>query len=383
MPNCTLQACLPPKNISAKVLLCVALLGPGTVLAQWKKLDIHTTINMRAVHTVSSNTCWIGGSKGTVLKTTNGGNSWSTFKITGADSLDFRDIYAFDKQTAIAMSAGLAEEGKARIYRTENGGEAWSVVYQTTQSGVFLDGIDFWDKNKGICVGDPTEGHLFVITTQDGGKTWSELPLNKRPLTEAGEACFAASGTSVLATGKGDAFVGTGGGKMARVFRSEDYGQTWQVSSTPLPAGPTSGIFGLRFWSKKNGMAVGGDYKRTTDSTQNVLLTGDGGITWQLTSMTKPAGLKECVDIYHKTNATWNGDTQIRADNYALIATGPSGNSVSLDRGKSWQVLGKEPFHAISFAGNVGYAVGAKGLIGKINKVSTKKRKKKLVLIDQ
>jgi hypothetical protein len=137
---------------------------------------------------------------------------------------------------------------------------------------------------------------------------------------------------------------------------------------------PYQWYFRIRFWSKKNGIAVGGDYKRTTHSTQNVLTTEDGGVTWKLISMTKPAGLKECIDVYHKTNATWNGDTQIRSDNYALISTGPSGSSFSLDWGKTWSVLGTDGFHAVSFAGNVGYGVGANGLIGKIEKISLPKK---------
>ncbi|KAA6440966.1 oxidoreductase [Dyadobacter flavalbus] len=364
--------------------MLLVLFLPWPVTAQWKVLDVKTKINMRAVHAVSPSICWIGGSNGTILKTTDAGHTWLTYKVSGADSMDFRDIHAFDKQNAIAMSAGESEKGKAKIFRTEDGGESWSLVYQTTQNGVFLDGIDFWDKNRGICLGDPVEGKLFILVTEDGGESWTALPLEKRPATLPGEACFAASGTSILTAGKSSVYIGTGGGKMARVFRSEDYGQTWQVSETPLPAGPTSGIFGLRFWSKKNGMAVGGDYKRTTDSTRNVLITNDGGITWELqNSMTKPAGLKECVDIYHKTNATWNGDTQIRSDNYALVASGPSGSSFSLDRGKTWRLLGKEGFHALSFAGNVGYAVGANGLIGKIDLISTKNKKRKLVVVEE
>jgi photosystem II stability/assembly factor-like uncharacterized protein len=365
------------------ILITIFLSIPEIASGQWNILNINTKINMRAVHAISPTICWIGGTGGTVLKTVNGGKSWTTYKVPGADSLDFRDIHAFDKQTAVAMSAGLAEADKAKIYRTEDGGASWVLVYQSTQNGVFLDGIDFWDSNKGFCMGDPVQGKLFILTTQDGGKSWQELPAEKRPATEPGEASFAASGTSILATGKSNVYVGTGGGKKARVFRSEDYGQSWEVSATPLPGGPTSGIFGLRFWSKKNGMAVGGDYKRTTDSTQNVLTTEDGGVTWKLISMTKPAGLKECIDVYHRTNAIWNGDTQIRSDNYALIATGPSGSSFSLDWGKTWSVLGTDGFHAVSFAGNVGYGVGANGLIGKIQKIPTKKRKRKLVLVDQ
>ncbi|MCF2506359.1 YCF48-related protein [Dyadobacter sp. CY107] len=365
-----------------RLALIVALIAPQLVSAQWKVIDIKTTIHMRAVHAVSPTTCWIGGSRGTVLKTVNGGKKWLTSKVSGADSLDFRDIHAFSKDVAIAMSAGEAQKDKAKIYRTEDGGLSWLLVYQTTQNGVFLDGIDFWDKNKGICLGDPINGRLFILTTDDGGKSWQELPFEKRPVAEPGEACFAASGTSIIATGKNKAFIGTGGSKMARVFRSEDYGMTWDVSSTPLPAGPTSGIFGLRFWSKKNGIAVGGDYKKTTDSTQNVLITKDGGVTWTLAGMTKPAGLKESVTLYHKTDAVWTGDSEIRSDDYALISSGPSGSSFSENWGKTWHELGKEGFHAMSFAGNVGYGVGANGLIGKIEKFS-KKKKRKLVLVEQ
>jgi photosystem II stability/assembly factor-like uncharacterized protein len=352
-------------------------------MAQWKVINIKTSIHMRAVHAISPTTCWIGGSGGTVLKTVNGGKKWLTSKVSGADSLDFRDIHAFSKDVAIAMSAGEAQKDKAKIYRTEDGGLSWSLVYQTTQNGVFLDGIDFWDKNKGICLGDPIDGRLFIVTTDDGGKSWQELPFEKRPIAEPGEASFAASGTSILVAGKDKVYIGTGGCKVARVFRSEDFGRTWDVSATPLPAGPTSGIFGMRFWSKKSGIAVGGDYKKTTDSIQNVLITRDGGITWKLTGMTKPTGLKESVVLYHKTDATWTGETEIRSDDYALIASGPSGSSFSSDWGKTWRELGKEGFHAMSFAKNVGYGVGANGLIGKIEKFSTKKKKRKLVLVDQ
>ena len=374
-----------PLNIKnyKRLVWVVVLLAPQLVSAQWKVIDIKTTIHMRAVHAVSPTTCWIGGSRGTVLKTINGGKKWLTSKVSGGDSLDFRDIHAFSKDVAVAMSAGEAQKDKAKIYRTEDGGLSWSLVYQTTQNGVFLDGIDFWDKNKGICLGDPINGRLFILTTEDGGKSWQELPFEKRPVAEPGEACFAASGTSLLVAGKDKVYIGTGGSKKARVFRSEDFGRSWEVSATPLPAGPTSGIFGLRFWSKKSGIAVGGDYKKTTDSTQNVLVTRDGGITWELTGMTKPTGLKESVVLYHKTDAVWNGESELRSDDYALIASGPSGNSYSPDWGKTWRELGKEGFHAMSFAGNVGYGVGANGLIGKIEKFSTKKKKRKLVLVEQ
>ncbi|SEJ17869.1 Uncharacterized protein SAMN04487995_3631 [Dyadobacter koreensis] len=381
MPNPFFNAFFAAPRTFLLNFITVLLFSSTSAFSQWDIIDAKTKVSMRGVHTVTPTICWIGGSSGTVLRTNNGGKSWSAFKIPGADSLDFRDIHAFSKETAIAMSAGPAELNKGKIYRTENGGDTWNLVYQTTQTGVFLDGIDFWNKNQGICLGDPINGRLFVLTTEDGGKSWQELPMENRPEAQAGEACFAASGTSILAVGKDKAFIGTGGGKMARVFRSDDMGRHWQVSETPMPAGPTSGIFGLHFWSKKHGIAVGGDYKNTSDTTRNVLLTEDGGVTWKFGATTKPFGLKEAVALYHKRHSTWNGDGQIRSDDFALVAVGPSGSSSSTKQGKSWQSVGNEPFHAVSFAGNVGYAVGGSGLIAKIEKVSMKKKRKKLVFV--
>ena len=297
-------------------------------------------------------------------------------KVPQADSLDFRGIYGFDRETAVAMSAGVAEEGKARIYRTEDGGDSWQLVYQTTQKGVFLDGISFWNSKEGICFGDPVDGKFFILTTDDGGRTWQELPLENRPVSQEKEAAFAASNSSLITVGKHQAFIGTGGASMARVLRSEDNGHTWQASETPLPAGPSSGIFGLQFWSNKHGIAVGGDYKDVAKKSANVLLTRDGGITWQLSAAMVPSGLKEAVGLYHSQFVNYAGGQRPTRHRYRLVAVGASGSGYSTDFGKSWSLLGQEPFHATSFAGPTGYAVGGKGLIGKFEKFPKKGRKK-------
>jgi hypothetical protein len=278
-------------------------------------------------------------------------------QVAGADSLDFRDIHAFDALTAVTMSAGEAEQGKARIYRTEDGGQTWQIVYQTTQKGIFLDGLDFWDDRRGICFGDPVEGRFFILTTRDGGRSWHELPVADRPAAQPDEAAFAASGTSLISVGKKTAYIGTGGATVARILQTNNYGATWQSLSTRLPAGPSSGIFGLRFWSKKKGIAVGGDYRTFTVESPNVLITKDGGKSWQLTEGTRPPGLKESVGLYRQE--------PFGKRNVLLMAVGASGSGYSADQGRSWVPLDHHPFHAVSFAGNVGYAVGGKGLVGK------------------
>ncbi|MCY7351927.1 MAG: oxidoreductase [Cytophagaceae bacterium] len=337
-----------------KTFLCLAALTfwMSPVQAQWIQQNSGTEASFRAVGAVSDQVCWVGGSKGTILRTVNGGETWEPRPIPNAETLDFRDIHAFSVTTAVAMSAGEASEGKARIYRTTDGGQTWQLVFQTRQKGVFLDGLDFWDEKNGLCFSDPIDGKFYVLTTDDGGKTWQETPRQNFPPVLPGEAAFAASGTSIVALKNSQtAWIGTGGGHHARVFRTTDRGQSWQVSETPLPADASSGIFGIRFWSEKAGIAVGGDYKNEKDSTRNVLLTSDGGKTWRIGSAVKPGGLKESTALVG-TN---------------LLAVGPSGTSLSRNFGQTWQALDTSAFHAVSFAGTTGWAVGSNGAIARFD----------------
>ena len=319
--------------------------------AQWQKQVSNTEASFRSVCAVSDKIIWVGGSKGTFIKTIDGGKNWVATQVQGAESLDFRDVHAFDAQTAILMSAGEAEKGNAKIYRTEDGGKTWKIVYQTTQKGIFFDGIDFWDNQNGIVFSDPIDGKFVILKTKDGGKTWNPINSANIPENQKGEAAFAASGTSLVTFGKSQAYICTGGGEFARVFYTENQGENWSVVKTNMPASQVSGLFGLRFWDEQHGISVGGDYQEINKVIPNVLLTSDGGKTWKDASQTNPAGLKEGVSVYKKK---------------FLIAVGPSGTCYSKDFGKSWTVIDETAFHAISVSGDGVWAVGGKGVICKL-----------------
>jgi photosystem II stability/assembly factor-like uncharacterized protein len=332
--------------------ILIILIITFQVKAQWIKQASNTDANFRSVCAVSNKIVWIGGAKGTILRTIDGGKTWETNQVKGAETLDFRDVHAFDANTAILMSAGEAEKKNAKFYRTIDGGKSWEIVYQTTQKGIFFDGIDFWDEQNGIAFSDPIEGKFFIIRTKDGGKTW--LPVNPAniPSVQENEAAFAASGTSLITVGRKNAYICTGGGEFAQVYKTENQGENWSVVKTNMPAGKTNGLFGLRFWNDRYGIAVGGDYQEVTKPIPNVLLTSDGGKTWQDSPQTTPVGLKEGVGIYKQK---------------ILIAVGPSGTCYSKDFGKSWTEIDKTPFHAISISGDGVWAVGGKGIVCKLD----------------
>ena len=60
--------------------------------------------SLRGISVIDSLTACASGSNGTYLRTTDGGKSWTDGKVKGFETLDFRDIEAFDKNTAIIMS---------------------------------------------------------------------------------------------------------------------------------------------------------------------------------------------------------------------------------------------------------------------------------------
>jgi photosystem II stability/assembly factor-like uncharacterized protein len=240
--------------------------------------------------------------------------------IPDAAALDLRDVEAVSATTAYAMVAGA---DTARIYRTTDGGGHWTRQYDDTRKGVFLDAIAFWDGSRGIALGDPMDGRFLILRTEDGGAHWTELAAEAAPAALPGEAAFAASGTAVVAGPAGRAWIGTGGGAAARVFRSSDYGRTWVASDTPIPAGsPSAGIFSLAFRDTLQGVAVGGDYAHPRAARPNVAVTADGGRTWAL-------GDSAEATAYLSAVAYLPGGR-------ALVAVGTEGAFESADGGRTW-----------------------------------------------
>lgn len=311
---------------------------------------VSTTASFRSVSVPSPAVVWAGGTKGTFVRSVDGGQTWQVGNVPGAPDCDFRDVKAFDGQTAYLMSAGPAENGLARLYKTSDGGQTWALLYQTRQSGVFFDSMDFWDRQHGIVVSDPVAGRWFILTTDDGGRTWQQVPPQSLPPLQPNEAAFAASGTNLVVQGERNVWIASGGGAVGRVFRSADRGRTWAVSNTPILGGEMTGLVGMQFRDGRVGMVVGGTYKPTQQPASGAALTRDGGTTWQALTTLEPPGLKEAIAFL--------------PDNRVLLV-GPSGTGLSMDGGQRWQRRDEEAFHSVGCAGNTCYAVGANGRIGK------------------
>src|SRR5690348_13012179 len=93
------------------------LLAASVAHAQWQIQDSHSHAGLRGIHYVGRGAAWASGTGGTVLRTTNGGETWQKCALpTGGEALDFRAVQAFDANTAIVMSAGAGD--LSRLYKT-------------------------------------------------------------------------------------------------------------------------------------------------------------------------------------------------------------------------------------------------------------------------
>ena len=76
--------------------------------------------------------------------------------------------------------------------------------------------------------------------------------------------------------------------EQARVYRSEDWGQSWQVAATPIRSGPSAGIFALAFRDPRHGLAVGGDFATPTSAPDAAALTALARYTLRATAGQTP-----------------------------------------------------------------------------------------------
>ena len=330
------------KTIVSFILIVLAV-------PHWTVQTSGVTVRLRGVSAVSPQVAWASGAGSTVLRTVDGGKSWQKLTVT-SDALDFRDVDAINARTAYVLAIGNGPA--SRIYKTTDAGKTWTLQFKNADERAFLDAMSFWDANNGIVFGDSVNGQFYIMMTSDGGRIWSRLATTNLPPALENEGAFAASGTNIAVFGKTHAWIGTGAAAKARVLRTSDRGQTWQVADTPLNAGPSAGIFSIAFRDAKHGVIAGGDYRKEQEAVDNLAVTNDGGITWNLVKGL--SGFRSVVAYVPGTKT--------------LIAIGPSGGDYSTDDGQTWKPIEGPGFDTFSFASgqSIGWGAGANGAIGRL-----------------
>ncbi|HYJ80009.1 MAG TPA: hypothetical protein VEW03_10430 [Longimicrobiaceae bacterium] len=338
-----LAACAPAPGPPAPA-------GPPLLLTPQRS---GTTALLQAVSPVSDRVAWASGHRGTYVRTTDGGATWTAGTVPGADSLEFRDVHAVDERTAYLLSAGNGE--LSRIYKTTDAGRSWTRQFLNRDPRAFFDCFDFWDAQRGVAFSDAVEGRHVVLTTMDGGGSWVRVADAALPAALPGEGAFAASGTCVVARGAGEAWIGTGNSPRSRVLRTGDYGRSWTAVEVPIPAGEAAGIASLAFRDGRHGAALGGDIGDPAGRGDAVALTADGGRSW--TRGARPGF----------PGAVYGAAYAPGARTPVLAAVGPGGLEVSTDGARSWVRADTAAYWSVGFASpRAGWAVGPGGRITRL-----------------
>ena len=331
--------------------LVVALAPAQTPVVHWTPLQSGVTVRLRGISSASPQVAWASGGSGTVLRTIDGGDSWQSRPVPGADALDFRDIDAPDATTAVVTSAAPGDG--SRIYRTTDGGATWSLRYTAADPAMFLDALAFSDASHGVAFSDAVRGQFVILTTSDGGASWTRVPADRLPPALPNEGAFAASGTNVVARTDGYIWIAT---TASRVLHTADHGRTWRVTTTPVATGEATGIFSIGMRDARHGVVVGGVYTKESEATDNAAVTADGGVSWQRPTGRGLSGYRSAVASLSALGPR------------AWLAVGPTGSDTSVDDGQSWHAAGGAGYDAVSVApdGRTGFASGAGGRLARV-----------------
>jgi photosystem II stability/assembly factor-like uncharacterized protein len=311
----------------------------------------NTTQGLIAVSPVDANVVWASGRGGTYVVTTDGGATWRSGVVPGAEGLQFRDVEAKSAREAYLLSIGTGTD--SRIYHTDDGGATWQIQFTNQDPNGFYDCFAFFGNQRALVMGDAVAGRFPILRSNDG-RRWADIG-DRVPAAQDGEFAFASSGTCIATFGGNRAWFGTGGAPEARIYATGDGGNHWAFYNTPLRGSPSAGIFSVAFRDKSHGIIAGGDLDPAAPPFETNATTSDGGATWTLGGRA-PIG-------------TVFGVSYVKGAEPAVVATGPGGSAWSGDEGASWtQLAGQTGFWGVAFASpSSGWLVGVGGTITKIS----------------
>lgn len=326
----------------------------GVSSLSWDLLPTGSKQQFRGLSPVSDKIAYVSGTGGTVLLTTDGGDTWSSVGpvLSPEDqALEFRDIEAISASHVALLSIG--ESTSSRIYVTTDGAATWTQAFTNQEPTAFYDCIAFTSAQHGVAMSDPVDGKFRLTETNDGGATWTIVDPAGMPPARDGEFGFAASGTCLTAGVGERMYLASGGVDPGRVFRSGDGGHSWEATDTPVAGGAAAGVFSVRFRDAKHGIAVGGDYTAPNGTENTAAWSADGGATWKASSVF-PGG--------YRSGSAW-----VPGLCGVAIAVGTTGSDVTFDSGKTWATFDNGSFDAVQCPEpGVCWASGAAGRVAKL-----------------
>ncbi|MGE5436126.1 MAG: WD40/YVTN/BNR-like repeat-containing protein, partial [Syntrophothermus sp.] len=242
----------------------------------------------KVVYTDAYNAIVVGDS-GIVLRTTDGGESWSN-QPSGI-TYNLSNVSFSDNLNGIASSStNIYGSPGNYIIRTTNGGISWFPIYNSITS-VNLNDVSFADQNIGVTVGDSG----VILRTIDSGNSWTKQTsivsdnIIQVDLTKGKGFAYTNKGLFLKTSDKGNTWITqTSGTKLKKVYfnndsigfginenvilRTSNGGQTWFVLMiTPY------NLLDIQFTDENNGVIIGYTHSNPPNA---IMRTTNGGRNW-------------------------------------------------------------------------------------------------------
>jgi len=219
-----------------------------------------TTLN--DVFFVNDTTGWAVGAKGCIWKTMNGGTTW-TSQTSDSTAVTLYSVYAVDEDTVFIGGS------KGTIIKTTDGGEVW--VNQTSGSTKSIKDIYAWNGKQAFAVPSSSKS-TAVVYTDDGGTTWEIFDVTVPP-NASSKTMYACD-----ATDNGTAYIVAYSGV---VYKSTDFGHTWESVA----------VLFMGFNSFNAISTTDGEHVWAGGAEGTLCYSGDGGASWDTLNYATNKGL--------------------------------------------------------------------------------------------
>ena len=243
--------------------------------ASWTQAEVPTRVLLTAVHMHDERTGWVVGHDAVILRTVDGGDTWSVVHRAPEEELPLLDVWFRDERTGFAVGA------YGYFLATDDGGETWT-PRSVSEDDFHLNAlIPVAADDTGT---QPSSSRRLYIAAEagvvyrsdDGGTTWRELP---SPYAGSWFGGIALDEDRVLLTGL-----------RGHLFRSGDGGETWTQLATDtqalltgaarLPSGAivVTGLEGSVLTSRDEGRSVSTARLPLREGISAALPLADGGV---------------------------------------------------------------------------------------------------------
>ncbi|WP_095079182.1 YCF48-related protein [Pseudomonas sp. Irchel s3h17] len=261
------------------------------------------------------------GDRGHILYSDDQGVTWTQAKVPTRQLLT--SVFFVDDQH------GWAVGHDAQILASEDGGTTWTKQFEDLKREAPLLDVWFKDVNNGFAVG----AYGAVLETSDGGKHWedaSDRLDNEDQYHLNAITAVKDSGLFIV-------------GEQGSMFRSADWGQTWERVEGPYE-GSLFGVIGTRQPSTLLAYGLRGNLFRSTDF----------GTTWEPVELKAARGALE----FGLSGATL-------LDDGSIVIVGNGGSVVrSSDDGQTFSVFNRPDrisVSAVTAAGNGNLILAGQG----------------------